>query len=312
MTKLKYLFKIIYLLQSGNILTAKTIGERLDISARNARAYLNELMNANVPIMSINGCRGGYFLSADYFLKVPAFTEAEMIDLGILKTMIDNPHQSQFTADMASAIAKILLAEKKCKEDIKIEHINATSNPLSEQVLKLVHLAIRKKQKVQINYQSLQPGAEVTKRIICPYEIRFKDMAWYAYAFCELRKERRLFNLNRVREVDLLADHFHIEDDDAFDHDMGKAFALFRGETEYKVKIRFEHPASQWVRECIWIKNQQIIEVENQAIIYSCTVDGLETIERWVLRYGDLAKVVEPEELKERIRGTLGRMVGLY
>ena len=47
MIKLEYLFKIIYLLKSGNMLIAKAIGDRLSISERNARAYAyaNTLMN---------------------------------------------------------------------------------------------------------------------------------------------------------------------------------------------------------------------------------------------------------------------------
>jgi len=311
MTKVEYLFKIIYLLQTGNMLTAKTIGDRLGISARNVRAYINALMNNNVPIMSVNGCRGGYYLDAAYFLKVPALTDEEIIDLGILKTMIDNPNQSQFTADMASAIAKLLLTGNRCRENARKEYVDNTPNQLPQHILKLVHLAITQKQKIQISYQGMQRRIE-TIRIIRPYQIIFKDMAWYVYAFCELRKERRLFNLSRVQEADVLTDHFHMDDDEAFTHDMGKAFGLFRGAKEYKVKIKFDYPASQWVREVLWIENQQIEEVENVAIVYTCHVDGLETIERWVLRYGDLAQVMEPEELKDRIRETLGRMMGLY
>jgi predicted DNA-binding transcriptional regulator YafY len=93
---------------------------------------------------------------------------------------------------------------------------------------------------------------------------------------------------------------------------MGKAFGLFRGAKEYAVKIRFDYPASRWVKERCWIDNQQIEEVENKAIIYTCNVEGLETIERWVLGYGDMAQVVEPAELRVRIRETLGRMMAKY
>ena len=72
MAKLEHLFKIIYLLQSGNMLTAKTMGDRLGISERNARAYVNSLINADVPIMSVNGRRGGYYLADGYFINAPA------------------------------------------------------------------------------------------------------------------------------------------------------------------------------------------------------------------------------------------------
>lgn len=281
MKKLEHLFKIIYLLQSGNMLTAKAIGDKVGISERNARAYVSTLMNGDIPIMSVNGRRGGYYLDKGYFLQVPALTEDEIIALGILRNMMDNPNKPQFSPEMVSAISKLILAGKKGKDNVENQPFQNLTKGITQDILKLVHLAITQKKKIQIVYQGIQEGTKNT-RVICPYEIVFRDMAWYAYAFCELRSERRLFHISRVQEAKLLTEHFHMDDDEAFTHDMGKVFGLFRGAKEYEVNI------------------------------YTCKVEGLDTIERCILLYGDMAQVIEPWELRERVRGILGRMMALY
>ncbi len=310
MTKLECLFKILYLLQSGKILTAKAIGQKLGISTRNARAYINALMNGEVPIMSINGCRGGYYLDEGYFLDVPALTEDEIVALRIVKNMIDVHKEHHFSIEAGTAISKILLAGKTCKKNGKTQAQNRDGE-IPQQIVSLSHLAITEKRKMEIVYQSIKEEKRITRKI-CPYEIIFRDMAWYIYAFCELRQDRRLFHIKRIQEAELLSEHFHMDDDEAFTQDMSKAFGLYRGTTEYTVTIRFAYPASLWVKERVWIENQQITEIENREILYTCTVEGLETMERWVLRYGEMAEVIEPIELKERIRGSLGRMLALY
>ena len=307
MTKLENLFKIICLMQSGNMVTAKMIGDKLSISTRNARAYLNTLMNAGVPISSVNGRRGGYYLDQKYFLKTPDLTAKELTALRILRDMINNPSEHQFTAEMRSAISKMLLSHK---ENGELEQSDIAHSSY-QNMLTLFQLAIEQKKKIKIAYLGIR-NEQAIIRIVCPYEILFRDKAWYLYAFCEMRKEKRLFNVMRIQEAELLNDNFHIDDDEAFTRDMDKAFGLFRGQKEYNVKVKFDYPASLWVKEHLWIENQQIEELGDKAILYSCTVEGLDTIERWILRYGDMARVIEPVELKDMLQGTLQRTLRLY
>lgn len=310
MTKLENLFKILYLLQAGNIFTAKAMSENIGTSARNARAYVNTLINAHVPIYSVNGRRGGYYLDKNYFMKAPDLTEKEILALKILREMMNNNHSCQFTPDMMTALSKILLTGKKqacSKAEQKLKAPNAST----QSMLSLFYVAIEEKRKIKIEYCGVKDHEAVT-RIIRPYQIVFQEKAWYLYGYCEMRKDNRLFNLMRIQCADLLTSSFHINDDEAFIRDMGKSFGLFRGEKEYHVQIRFEYPASQWVKEHVWIENQQIEEAENKAIIYQCDVEGLDTIEGWVLRYGALAQVIEPEELRDRIKDTLKRIMAGY
>jgi predicted DNA-binding transcriptional regulator YafY len=309
MKKLENLFKIIYLLHSGNIVTANTIGDRLGISARNARAYVTTLMNTGIPIGSLNGRRGGYYLDKEYFLQAPDLTERELIALRILREMMDNASEPQFTAEMISAISKILLIGKN-QEFGKIEQFK-DGHSSSQNILPLFQVAIELKKKIKIAYLGMKDERAII-RIICPHQIEFRDNTWYVYAYCEMRKEKRLFSIMRIQKAELLNVSFHMDDDEALNRDMGKAFGLFRGQKEYTVKIRFDYPASQWVKEHLWIENQQIEELADKAIIYTCLVEGLDTIERWILRYGDMARVLEPEELRDKIKETLKRTLNLY
>lgn len=84
---------------------------------------------------------------------------------------------------------------KEIENDIKIK-INALKK------------AISLKKKVKINYISL--NGEITNRVISPYKINLNDGSWYLESYCEIRNDRRLFKLTRIREYLLLDETFNI------------------------------------------------------------------------------------------------------
>ena len=64
--------------------------------------------------------------------------------------------------------------------------------------------AIRNKNKVRIKYNSVNSG--ITQRIIHPAELFVYIDKWYIAAFCEYRKEIRLFKLENIIEYEVLND----------------------------------------------------------------------------------------------------------
>jgi len=309
LTKLDCLFQIILLMQSGKLFTAKVIGEKLNISTRNARAYLDTLINNRLPIKSVSGRRGGYYLDGKFSLNIPALTDKEIVALRLLREIAESQDEFQYSIDGITAISKILFTINNKSEQIVAN--NELNNHSTFDIIAIVHLAIEQKKKVKIIYQGIKDEF-TNERIIHPYNMIFKNEAWYVYGFCELRREERLFKMMRINNMYLLDENFPMYDDEAFEHDMYKAFGLYRGDKEYKISIKFKYPASQWVKEKIWIENQQIEELNNREIIYQCKTEGLETIEHWVLGFGDMAEIIEPLELIEKVKSTLQKVLVQY
>ena len=77
-------------------------------------------------------------------------------------------------------------------------------NEVKEKMYIVMKNAIRNKNKVRIKYNSVNSG--ITQRIIHPAELFVYIDKWYIAAFCEYRKEIRLFKLENIIEYEVLND----------------------------------------------------------------------------------------------------------
>lgn len=80
------------------------------------------------------------------------------------------------------------------KSDINIEN---------KENFNLINKAIKEERKCLIEYYS-KDRTSLTKRIISPLDIYCYSDEFYISAFCELRKDMRNFNLNRIKNIKLL------------------------------------------------------------------------------------------------------------
>ena len=77
---------------------------------------------------------------------------------------------------------------------------------VKEEMYIIIKKAIKEKKKVEIKYKSINSG--ITERIIHPAELFCYINKWYVAAFCELRKEIRLFKLENILEYKVLQDKY--------------------------------------------------------------------------------------------------------
>lgn len=79
-------------------------------------------------------------------------------------------------------------------------------NVVKEEMYIIMKKAIKNRNKVEIEYKSINSG--ITKRIIHPAELFCYIDKWYVAAFCELRKEIRLFKLEDILSYKVLEEAY--------------------------------------------------------------------------------------------------------
>lgn len=72
MPKMDNMLAILWMLSSGEKITAKQISEKLEINIRTVYRYIDTLSTSGVPIISDPGHNGGYTLLHN-FIKAPLF-----------------------------------------------------------------------------------------------------------------------------------------------------------------------------------------------------------------------------------------------
>ncbi|ENH97585.1 hypothetical protein J416_06223 [Gracilibacillus halophilus YIM-C55.5] len=69
---------------------------------------------------------------------------------------------------------------------------------------------------------------------------------------------------------------------------------------------------SHRVKESIFSEDQQIEELDHYAIRFKATLNGKQSIKKWILGMGINAEVIAPESLKEEIKAELQMMLKMY
>jgi len=151
--------------------------------------------------------------------------------------------------------------------------------------------ALRELRRVEMAYQSSgKSGAE--KRRLDPYALVYRSGWWYVAGFCHLRQELRTFRLDRIRELNLTDETFRIPPD--FD-----AHAYldreFQGQSQVRVRMRFSAEAAQ-VALSNRLSWETLEEAPDGSVLVTMSAPDLNWAASFVLSYGPLVTVLEPEE----------------
>ncbi|MCF8079036.1 MAG: transcriptional regulator [Desulfobacterales bacterium] len=166
--------------------------------------------------------------------------------------------------------------------------------------------AVEQVQEAIVNRRSLDlvyytmSRQEETRRRVDPYKIWFFDGAFYLIAYCRLRKEVRIFSMDRIRDLHTAADGFEPPEDFDADRFMEKSFGVFVG-PGIAVKVRFSKKIAGYIQERLWHPRQVLTPLADGALDFEATVAGTEEVKSWVLGWGRHAQVLHPESLRREI-----------
>lgn len=115
------------------------------------------------------------------------------------------------------------------------------------QMLTLLNTALIEGRKVRITYETHSRGGETGERVVCPYHIMPFVRSWHLIAYCEWRKEVRIFKVDRIREATLLDERYRVPEDFAPAAYLGPAWGMMRGGAGEPVDVvlRFEPEAGR-------------------------------------------------------------------
>lgn len=96
------------------------------------------------------------------------------------------------------------------KDEIKLP-INKSKSTINitkeiQEKYNLLSKAIKEKRKVKIQYYSYNKGSN--NRIINPIEFYLYKNNWFICAYCNLRSDIRQFELNRIKDIEILEEYF--------------------------------------------------------------------------------------------------------
>jgi proteasome accessory factor B len=128
------------------------------------------------------------------------------------------------------------------------------------------------------------------------------DNAWYLLAHVPHRGQLRTFALARIRLPRATGKTFDRPRNFSAEKELKTGFGVFGGTGKHRVRVRFDAFAARLVRERDWHPSQKIRDLRGGEIELEMTLGALEEIERWILSWGEHAKVLEPKNLVDSVR----------
>ena len=179
---------------------------------------------------------------------------------------------------------------------------------IEPKVFETVVEALARRCMLSLVYRSI--GGAVTSRMAAPLQLVNHQGRWYLYAFCQLRHDRRLFHLARVRQAEVAASP--VPASLKFDPDeLLRSFGIFQGPPRYRATILFTSTAADLVARQHWHRDQVMREVEEGLLVELPVGDDRELVMR-ILQYGAMARVVAPPQLARRVRDALAAALCHY
>lgn len=306
---------MLILLKSRGKMKAKELADILEVKERTIRRYKEDLMQAGIYIMSEGGKDGGYYIDTDDYLLGLNITDDEYISLLIAEKQFSDTNHP-VTKDFQMFLEKInVIYEKSASTSsltdsymVKDAKSNIDVNKERKKLLD-IKAAIIARNKILLEYVSLSSG--LSKRIIRPYAVyRYKGDMYFA-AFCQKREKVIDFKLSRIRSYEILDERFEKDKNFSLESFMKSCIGIYKGK-EYSVKLKISFPMSQIIKEKIWVEEQEIVDCENNAIIFKAKMRGLEEIKSWILSMKSQVEVIEPEELRTIVIEEINKIKNIY
>ena len=197
------------LVQGSPGITADRLGERLGVSERAARRYVAILREAGVPVESVRGPYGGYRVGRGLRLPPLMFTATEA--LGLVMAVLEAHGRTHGDDPVAKAVGKIVrvLPENVARPFEALRQVAARRTdpdpPHPETTATLVR-ASADQRRVRIGY-ALGPHRERTLQVD-PWAVVVRHGRWYLLGWSHAADARRVYRIDRVTAVEVLADGF--------------------------------------------------------------------------------------------------------
>lgn len=195
MGKFSNMLYMIDLLNTGNKYSVKELSQKLGVTERMIRYYKEELENNGIFIESFKGPNGGYFMID----KVKNYISFNKYDVQLLENISEVLENSNFPfmksyKDLLEKVKNMYsIAEEKSKFIIDIKSLD------NNEIFNIVKSSIKKQESINIEYRNID--GTISKRTIHPLQLfNYKDIN-YVTAYCELRKDIRHFEIERIENI---------------------------------------------------------------------------------------------------------------
>lgn len=293
------LFEIVYILLDKRKITAGELAKHFEVSVRTIYRDIEVLSGAGIPVYMNKGKGGGVSLLSEFVMDKTVITETEKEEILSSLKAVDAVRPG----DESSVLRKLGSLFGDSKTDwIEVDFGAWSGGEREEFLFNNIKKAILGQNVIRFYYAGVK-GQE-TERDVEPLKLLFKGEAWYLYGYCRKRNDYRYFKLKRIRSLKLTEENFLREyQEKVLKKDMSK----HQGEMVW-LKLKIEKEAAYRVYDEFEVYEQ----LADGSFVAEIEFPGNEWLLYYILSFGRYIEVMEPEEVRVRLKEELGSMLDKY
>jgi predicted DNA-binding transcriptional regulator YafY len=302
MNRIDRISAILIQLQSRRVVKASDIADRFSISLRTVYRDVKTLEEAGIPIIGEAGV--GYSIMDGYRLPPIMFTREEATAFLTAEKFVEKLTDESTAAQHKSAMFKIRAILKTAEKDL-LENMDSNIEVLKSRVqsrinnndhIQTILNGIAHKKVLGIDYMAGYTQQK-TNRHIEPVGIFYLDSYWHLIAYCRMRNDYRDFRVDRIITL--------TETDQIFTgkHPTLKAYIAQTAEEKnlITIVIRIDSKMVRFLDEQKYYHgfvSEKRVKDQSELTFLTAYIEGFA---RWFMMFGDMADIVSPLELKDKV-----------
>lgn len=299
--KIDRLIGILSVLLQKETVTAPELAELFEVSRRTINRDIETLYYAGIPIRTKQGAGGGIYIARGYRLDRTVLTSKDMQNilagLRSLDSISGSSYYGQLMEKLQTGSSDVISGKESMLIDLSSWY-KATLAPK----ISMIQDAIEFRHLIKFKY--FAPSGE-SERTIEPYYIVFKWSSWYVYGWCLKRNDYRLFKLNRMDKVKLTDKEFECRSVPL--PDMSAELLYPRN---IKVSALFDADMKWRLVEEFGMKCYS--ETKDGRLLFEEHYSDMDNLVSWMLTFGDKVEVLEPVEVREKLKEIANNMLKTY
>lgn len=305
---------LLRLLESSHGLTMQEMVDRLPTDyprhQRTVRRDLEALEAGGFPIVNERADGAVRWRLMDGFHHVPAmsFSPTELMALVLSRSLLKPLEGTHVQTALDSALRKAAAVLPPASHEylLQVQSVFAVGlGPHKQyrdhrQTIDVLTQAIDKHRTVQMRYFSAS-HLRTTRREVDPFRLWYASGGLYLVGYCHLRKEPRMFAVERISTVTPTDHPYQLPlgfDLDAFVQD---ALTVMRG-PRIHVELLFDKATTAWAKDRIWHPSQEVTRRKDGRMTMTLTVADSRELLGWILSFGSGVQVLKPEHLRKALR----------
>ena len=270
----------------------------------------------SAPIAFDRNNKGYYYTQDDFSIKEFPLTNEEIEALDFSTALLGLLKGTGMLAHYETAINKVIegyrLSKAIGKPESEILQVEEPLQSKDARWLEIVLKAILEKEVLSVTYRPF--GKEAKVHEVSPYLLKEYRNRWYLIGHSNVHTKVVVLALDRVENIKKSSSKF-ISDESFSANDFFK-YSIGITQTQdlqpQEVVLSFTPVQAQFVLSQPWHQSQEVILESAEEIRIKLKVYLTNELTMLILSYGPEVKVIEPTELRDRIRELLNKSIQIY